>query len=54
MPYLFSTGNGVMLSSVKKVNWGVSGVDAGTSTNRYSTGKGLANLVTSFPYVSFS
>jgi len=43
-----------MLSSVKKVNCGVSGVDAGTSTNKYSTGKGLANLVTSFPYVSFS
>lgn len=51
---LFSTGNTCLVTSVFNVYWGFKGVEAGTSTRRYSTGRGLARRDTSFPYVSFS
>jgi hypothetical protein len=47
--YLFSTGNGLVFVSAQKVNRGMRGVDAGISTSKYSTGRGLANLGTSLP-----
>lgn len=46
---LFSTGNLVMpLTDINVFN-GVKGVEAGTSSNKYSTGNGRANLDTSLP-----
>lgn len=46
---LFSTGN--FMKSLFDVNVlsGVNGVEAGTSSNKYSTGNGRANLDTSLP-----
>jgi hypothetical protein len=48
---LFSIGNGV--TSVCRwdlnVYWGVTGNAAGRSRSKYSTGRGLANCVTSLP-----
>jgi len=46
---LFSTGNFVMSLIDVNVFSGVKGVEAGTSSNKYSTGNGRANLDTSLP-----
>jgi len=46
---LFSTGKGCLEGSGLKVYVGVTGVEAGTSTKRYSTGNGLASRETSLP-----
>ncbi|KAH1025588.1 hypothetical protein HUJ05_010283 [Dendroctonus ponderosae] len=45
---------GCLDGSELKVYVGTTGVEAGTSTKRYSTGSGLASLDTSLPYESFS
>ena len=51
--YRFSMGNGWREPAVN-VNMCSNGVETGTSTNKYSTGRGRASRVTSFPYESFS